>query len=487
MHRIRKGKSVADKINIITVQNDDQKKALAIKSIGEIETLLRSSDLSVEIIGLEMVGGLVASEVLREANNLPVDSEVSADEAFEFFNQDGNDFIERGDMEGFFTLMNYDVDQISEASKKFIEDSDENKDGKICRTEWRKAWGALKSLRDFRAHVQNKELKAEMLAKYGEEGPKHIPLYAFGANRSFFRLPLYPKKLDDRPPADCVFFGCPFDGSVTYRSGARFGPAAVRQASQMTSFNYNQSFDKDYSEYKIYDAGDAAATPFDIQTAMQQVYLHCKKLFNTSKRVIGIGGDHCLSWAYLRAARDFNEGPVALIHLDAHLDTGDEYHGNKLSHGTALRRAMQDDCIDVAHSIHVGIHGSHGSKDLLEEDASEGWQTLFLDDFVKLGPEASADLVKERVGDMPCVVSFDIDVIEPGECPGIGFPEPGGMRSRELYAFLRGLRGVNCIGGEVNEFTPTYDANEVTAHCCAQGAYEIMCLALENVEPTQDD
>merc|ERR1711892_1070863 len=400
----------------------------------------------------------------------------------EFFNQDGNDFIERGDMEGFFTLMNYDVDQISEASKKFIEDSDENKDGKICRTEWRKAWGALKSLRDFRAHVQNKELKAEMLAKYGEEGPKHIPLYAFGANRSFFRLPLYPKKLDDRPPADCVFFGCPFDGSVTYRSGARFGPAAVRQASQMTSFWYNPIFDKDYSAYKIYDAGDAAATPFDIQTAMSQVYLHAKRLLNTSKRVIGIGGDHCLSWAYLRAARDFVGGPVALVHLDSHLDTGDEYHGDKLSHGTALRRAMEDDCVDVDRSTHIGIHGSMGSADLMKEDKEKGWLTITLDDFVEKGPIAVANIVKERIGDAPTIIIFDVDVLEPGECPGIGFPEPGGMRCRELFTFLRALQGLNVIGGEVNEFTPEYDANEVTAHACAQAAYEIMCLALENVE-----
>merc|ERR1711935_1283771 len=122
------------------------------------------------------------------------------------------------------------------------------------------------------------------------------------------------------------------------------------------------------------------------------------------------------------------------------------------------------------------------------------------DEFVKLGPEAAAELVRSRVGEVPCVISFDIDVIEPGECPGSGVPEPGttnsiplpgtdelsgGMRSRELFTFLRGLRGVNCIGGEVNEFTPTYDIHEVTGHCCAQAAYEIMCLALDNVEPTK--
>lgn len=474
-------------MDLDAIAADDKKRQMMLKSLSGVTDLLKASGLSLEIIGLEMVAGLVASEVMRDEKNLEADCEVPADEAFEFFDVDGDGKIQRGDIEVFLSLAGFDVDQIAEFATELLEEADKDSDGSISRVEWRDAWENLKSLRQFRAQVSSTEIRTEMVAKYGAEGPKHIPLYAFGATRSFFRLPQYPSKPDERPPADCVFFGCPFDGSVTYRTGARFGPAAVRQASQMTSFGYSPTFDKDFSDYKIYDAGDAAATPFDIQVAMNQVYLHAKRLFNTSKRVIGIGGDHCLSWSYLRAARDFNEGPVALIHLDSHLDTGDEYHGNKLSHGTALRRAMEDDCIDIDHSIHVGIHGSMSSKDLLEEDAEKGWVTMTLEEFAEQGPVAAAQVVKDRVGDMPCVISFDIDVMEPGECPGIGFPEPGGMTSRELFTFLRALRGINCLGGEVCEFTPEYDSNEVTAHCCAQGAYEIMCLALENVEPTEDE
>jgi len=473
-----------DKMDVEAIKGCPKRKQIVQHSLQEVMKLLESAGLCEEIIGLEMVAGLVASEVMRDERQLAVDQHIEADEAFEFFDIDGNGKIERGDIEVFLTLCGFNVDEISEQSRELMQKADANEDGSISRVEWRKAWSSLKSLREFRAKAHDTDLKTEMVAKYGSQGPEHIPLYAFGATRSFYRLPQYPKNPDERPPADCVFFGCPFDGGVTYRAGARFGPAAVRQASQMTSFWYSPSLDKDFSDYKIYDAGDAAATPFNIQTAMNQVYLHAKRLFNSSKRVIGIGGDHCLTWSYLRAARDFNEGPVALIHLDSHLDTGDTYHGDKLSHGTALRRAMEDDCIDLEHSIHVGIHGSMASKELLEEDAANGWQTMTLEEFVEEGPKSAAKIVKARVGNMPCVISFDVDVLEPGECPGIGFPEPGGMRSRELFAFLRELRGINCIGGEVCEFTPNYDTNEVTAHCCAQGAYEIMCLALENVEPT---
>jgi len=488
MMRRNRGKSVRQKtvdtpVEMNDFKEDDTKKAAMLKSLNEVTALLTASGLSVEIIGLESVAGLVASEVMKDEKKLASDETITADEAFEFFDVDGNGVIQRGDIEVFLQLAGFDVDEISKYSAELMQKGDTDGDGSISRVEWRHAWDNIKMLREFRAQVVDTELRAEMVAKYGSEGPAHIPLYAFGATRSFYRLPLYPKKPDERPDADCVFFGSPFDAGVTYRTGARFGPAAVRQASQMTSFGYSPTFDRDYSNMRIYDAGDAAATPFDIMTAMNQVYLYAKRLWNTSRRVIGIGGDHTLSWCLLRAARDYAEGPVALIHLDSHLDTGDEYHGNKLSHGTALRRAIEDGCIDIEHSIHIGIHGSMGNKDLWEEDQGKGWETLTLEDFVREGPDNAAEIVKKRVGDIPCIVSFDIDVIEPGECPGIGFPEPGGMKTRELFTFLRALRGVNCIGGEVCEFTPEYDSNEVTAHACAQGAYEIMCLALDSVEP----
>ena len=132
-------------------------------------------------------------------------------------------------------------------------------------------------------------------------------------------------------PADCVFFGNPYDAATTYRMGARFGPAAVRKVSQTLAFNYSPYFQKDYTNMKIYDAGDAAGDPFNILTAMNQIYLFAKKLWNTSSRVIGIGGDHNLSWCILRAARDFTGGPVALVNLDAHFDTADEYQGGRLT------------------------------------------------------------------------------------------------------------------------------------------------------------
>eukprot|EP00092_Neocalanus_flemingeri_P064070 GFUD01077644.1.p1 GENE.GFUD01077644.1~~GFUD01077644.1.p1 ORF type:complete len:493 (+),score=124.32 GFUD01077644.1:42-1520(+) len=447
-----------------------------------ISQMLGQAGLSIAIVGITSVAGLVSSEVLRDPKN--TDQDIPADVGFEFFDVDGNGHIQRGDLEIFLNIAGItDVDEIAKQAEDILDDVDGDKDGYISRQEWRKSWNSVKALSEFKHKVVDDTLKAEMVAKYGKEGPQNIPLYAFGNKLSFYRLPAYPNLPEERPEADCVFFGCPFDASSTYRMGARFGPAAVRRASQMTSFNYAPWIERDFSKMKIYDAGDAAATPFDIMTAMNQVYLYAKRVWNSSKTVIGIGGDHALTWCLLRAARDFNDGqPVALVHLDAHLDTGDEYHGNKLSHGTALRRAMEDGCVDIERSTHIGIHGSMGSADLMKEDTEKGWLTITMDDFVEKGPQEVADIVKERIGDAPTIISFDVDVLEPGECPGIGFPEPGGMKCRELFTFLRALKGINVIGGEVCEFTPEYDSNEVTAHAIAQGAYEIMCLCLDNVE-----
>jgi len=455
------------------------------KSLEDITEMLAQAGLNIEIVGVTAVAGLLSSEALKDERS---DEDVLADEAFEFFDADGNGVIQRGDIEVFLNLAGIqDIDEVGEKAGEIMEGVDADGDGSISRSEWRQSWKRCAALKNFREKVNDDSLRAEMVAKYGQNGPEHIPLYAFGPKMSFYRLPLYPTNVDEREEADCVFFGCPFDASSTYRMGARFAPAAVRTASQMTSFKYSPWFDKHYSKFKIYDAGDAAATPFDIMTAMNQVYLFTKRLWNSSKIVIGIGGDHALTWCLLRAARDFNDGqPVALVHLDSHLDTGDEYHGNKLSHGTALRRAMEDECVDIEKSTHIGIHGSMADDELMKEDVEKGWLTITLDEFVQKGPEGAAEIVKERIGDdTPTIISLDVDVLEPGECPGIGFPEPGGMRCRELFTFLRALRGLNIIGGEVCEFTPEYDSNGVTAHAVAQGAYEIMCLALDKYDPPE--
>ena len=142
---------------------------------------------------------------------------------------------------------------------------------------------------------------------------------------------------------------------------------------------------------------------------------------------------------------------------------------------------MDDGCLDMTKAFHVGCRGSVIGEDVLVEDKQQGWTTIDLDMFVDIGPVEAARRVREQIGDTPTIVSVDMDVLEPGECPGVGFIEAGGMTCRELFRFLRALKGLNVIGGEVCELTPDYDLSNVSAQVAATTGYEIMCLALNNV------
>ena len=249
---------------------------------------------------------------------------------------------------------------------------------------------------------------------------------------------------------------------------------------------------------------NCAPTPFDLITAVGQIYVYTKVLWNTSKKVVAIGGDHTLSWSFLAAARDQNGGkPVPIIHFDAHLDTGDEYLGSKLSHGTALGRAGAGGCIDFEKSTHIGIRGISTGAELQKHSDELGYRTITMDEFDDIGPKGAAKITMERIGNAPCVIIFDLDVMDTSDCPGVGFPTPGfsllsydfsfffsfltifnlgGMRNRELLSYLRALKGLNIMGGAVVEYTPDYDPAHATAMMASQAAYEIMALALDNVE-----
>jgi hypothetical protein len=231
--------------------------------------------------------------------------------------------------------------------KELFDNLDLNKDGTISRDEWVASWDKISSILPG---LMDKTFYDQMEQFFHMTGPKVVPLYASSGVSTFLRKPLYGPP-SQRLPADCVFFGCPFDSGSTYRSGNRFGPKAIREASQILltdcATDYAPWVDRHFGRMKIFDAGDAHPTPFDLVTAVNQIYVYAKVLWNTSLRVIGIGGDHTLSWSILAAARDRNEGrPIAVVHLDAHLDTGVEFLGSQLSHGTSLGRAGAMGCIN---------------------------------------------------------------------------------------------------------------------------------------------
>ena len=280
--------------------------------------------------------------------------------------------------------------------------------------------------------------------------------------------------------AAVVVVGVPFDSGVSYRPGARFGPAAVRAGSKMLR-PYHPALDVEpWKVMQVADAGDLAVNPFSISEAIETITRDATDLLDRADHLIAIGGDHTIALPLLRAtAAKF--GPVALVHFDAHLDTWDTYFGEPYTHGTPFRRAVEEGVLDLDCSAHVGIRSPLYAPTDLIEDADLGFATVSTADVAVEGVAAAVERVRARVGDRPVYVSIDIDVLDPAHAPGTGTPEPGGLTTRELQMMLRGLDGCRVVGADVVEVCPAYDHAELTSLAGANLAYELLSLLARRV------
>ncbi len=262
---------------------------------------------------------------------------------------------------------------------------------------------------------------------------------------------------------------------MSYRPGARFGPAAVRAGSKLLR-PYNPALDvQPWAGQQVADAGDLAVNPFDIGEAIGQIEAGARAALGSAGRLIALGGDHTVALPLLRATAA-RHGPVALVHFDAHLDTWDTYFGAPYTHGTPFRRAVEEGLLALDCSAHVGVRGPLYSSADLTDDAGLGFATVSTTEVARRGVDEAVDRIRERVGSRPVYLSVDIDVLDPAHAPGTGTPEPGGLTSRELQFILRGLDGLNLAGADVVEVSPPYDHAELTALAAANVAYEILSL-----------
>jgi agmatinase len=294
----------------------------------------------------------------------------------------------------------------------------------------------------------------------------------FAGSSTFARLP----RVDEVPDYSVALLGAPFDGGTSYRPGARFGPAAVRQASRHLRPAYHPDLDvAPYQRVQVVDAGDVPCNPFSIDEALEQIDRHAADLVSDRHRLITVGGDHTVALPLLRAVTRVH-GPVALVHFDAHLDTWDTYFGAARTHGTIFRRAFEEGLLVGDHSIHVGTRGPLYSGQDLVDDTSFGFQVVRAGDLDLLGIEGVADRIRTRIGDAPVYLSVDIDVLDPAYAPGTGTPEIGGFTSRELLHLLRGLPGDSLVAADVVEVSPAYDHAEVTSLAAATVVYDVTGL-----------
>jgi agmatinase len=296
-----------------------------------------------------------------------------------------------------------------------------------------------------------------------------VPRYA--GLTTFARLP----RLEDVSRYDIAVVGVPFDSGVTYRPGARFGPAHIRQSSRLLR-PYNQTQEVyPFRDQQVVDAGDIACNPFDIRAAISQIEEAAAGLAADGQPLVSLGGDHTIALPLLRAVNRAH-GPVALVHFDAHLDTWPAYFGEEYTHGSPFRRAAEEGLFIPGHSAHVGIRGSLYDAGDLRDDAQMGFQIFSCTDIDDAGVPATIDRLREQVGDRPLYVSVDVDVLDPAFAPATGTPEAAGLSSRELMRFVRGFAGTQLVGVDIVEVAPAYDHAEVTGVAAANLAYEFVSL-----------
>jgi agmatinase len=291
----------------------------------------------------------------------------------------------------------------------------------------------------------------------------------FAGPATFARLP----RLDEVAAADIVIVGVPFDSGVSYRPGARFGPAHVRASSKLLRPYNPAAAIAPFAELQVADAGDIAVNPFDIAHAIGQVAAGAGSLTADGARLLTLGGDHTIALPLLRVTSG-QHGPVAVLHFDAHLDTWDTYFGASYTHGTPFRRASEEGLIDREHSLHVGIRGPLYAASDLADDAVLGFQVLSCPEIDSMGLAGLIERVHARLSGRPVYVSLDIDVLDPAHAPGTGTPEAGGLSARELLAVLRSLSALTLVGADIVEVAPAYDHAEITGIAAAHAAFELL-------------
>lgn len=266
--------------------------------------------------------------------------------------------------------------------------------------------------------------------------------------------------------------GVPMDLGVTNRPGSRFGPRAMRTIERIGPYNHVLDC-APVQELRVADIGDV---PFQSRYRLELSHDDIEKRFNQIVDAgvipLAVGGDHSITHPIMKAVG--KKQPVGMIHIDAHCDTGGMFDQTKFHHGGPFRNAVLDGVLDPTRTIQIGIRGS--SEYLWEFSYESGMTVIHAEEVSGLGIPAIIEKAKAIVGDGPTYLSFDIDSLDPSFAPGTGTPEIGGLTTREVLELIRGLKGINLVGGDVVEVAPQYDATTNSAHAGAQVLFEILSL-----------
>ncbi|HET8999943.1 MAG TPA: agmatinase [bacterium] len=301
------------------------------------------------------------------------------------------------------------------------------------------------------------------------ETPSATQSPRFSGIRTFMRLPWAASAVD----ADVAIIGIPFDTAASFRTGARFGPSAIRDISVLLRPSNQFHRINALETVRVVDLGDVMVVPGDIARTYENIEAQWTACAASGAVPIGLGGDHSVTLGELRAlARRC--GPLALVQFDSHTDTWDNYWGVRYTHGTGFRRACEEGLLDTGRSIQVGLRGSEYAPGDLEDNRRLGFETLLAGDL--LAPQDVAAAISRRVGTGPAFLTFDIDFFDPAFAPGTGTPEAGGPTSAFGLQVVRHLTGLSFVGFDVVEVLPAHDPTAITSLLAATVVFEFLAL-----------
>jgi len=293
----------------------------------------------------------------------------------------------------------------------------------------------------------------------------------FAGPVTFMRLP----HVSDPAAVDIALVGVPWDTGTTNRAGARHGPREIRNMSAFMRRIHPVSRIAPYELCRIADLGDSSVNPINVDDTLARVERFFAAIHAAGAAPLSAGGDHLITLPIMRAiARD---RPVGMVHFDAHCDTADSYFGGeKYTHGTPFRRAVEEGLLDPERTVQIGIRGSLYSPDDWAYSYDSGMRVITIEEYFEMGVERVIEEARRVAGDGPVYVSFDVDGLDPVYAPGTGTPEIGGYSTHEAQRMIRGLEGLDIVGGDVVEVSPPFDQSGNTALVGATLMFEIMCV-----------
>lgn len=300
----------------------------------------------------------------------------------------------------------------------------------------------------------------------------------FAGIATFMRLPHLALDNDLSRLVDIALVGVPWDGGTTNRAGARHGPRQIRDLSTLARNVNRASGLNPFELCRCADMGDAPVNPVDLLDTLQRVEEFFRQLHALGMMPLAAGGDHLVTLPIMRAIA--SERPVGMVHFDAHTDTWDGYFGgSKFTHGTPFRRAIEEGLLDPRRTVQIGIRGALYNDTENDWGIRQGVRVIDIDEYQRMGTANVIAEARRIVGDGPTYVSFDVDFLDPVYAPGTGTPEIGGATTYEAQQLVRGLQGLNLVGGDVVEVSPPFDPSGNTALVGMTMMFEILCVLAE--------